>query len=81
MKKDGHVYRLVLDEKAEVVTYSKDLEGNDQFRSDNENCAPVGLICGGPPPTIFNSAKGTLACTWSTRAVWATAPTCRIWRV
>lgn len=63
MKKDGHVYRLVLDEKGEVVTYSKDLEGNDHFAADNEIVPLLDQFVKDHPDASFNSAKGTLALT------------------
>lgn len=63
MKKDGHVYKLVVNENGDVITYSKDLNGKDHYSKDNEIVPILDQFVKDHPDASFNNAKGTLAVT------------------
>lgn len=63
MKKDGQVFKLVLNELGDVVTYSKDLHGQDYYGTDNEIIPLLDQFVKDHPDSSMNNAKGTLAVT------------------
>lgn len=63
MKTDGQVFKLVLDDKGEVATYSKDMSGEDVISKDNEVVPILDEFTKQYPDFSINGAKGMLCLT------------------
>ncbi len=63
MIKDGQVFKLILNEENEVVTYSVDMEGKEVISKENEIVPILDTFVEEHPDFSMNNAKGTLAVT------------------
>lgn len=63
MKENGCVYKLLLDEKGKVQTYSIDPQGNEVYSYDNEIIPIIDSFVKEHPDFSFNGAKGTIGLT------------------
>lgn len=60
---NGTVYKLILDEKGEITTYSKNPKGEDIYSKDLESITILDQFVNNHPDFSHNGAKGTIALT------------------
>ncbi|WP_221563308.1 polysaccharide deacetylase family protein [Alkalihalobacillus sp. TS-13] len=63
MRKNGNVYKLVLDEEGEVASYEKTLEGKELITRDHAIVPILEQFVEEHPDFSFNGAKGLIALT------------------